>query len=112
MAMAAEPLPLETALADLQAALKRGDLAGLDALLDRVAQTAAAGIPADAATAARLRAQAAQNDRLLAATLRGLRSARRRLADLRAAKDGFSTYDAAGNRLEHRHDGDGLWRRF
>lgn len=103
---------LETALLRLQAALKAGDLTRLDALLDEVGEQAARGVPSDAATLARLRATAARNDMLLAATLRGLRSARRRLADLQAARAGFATYDAGGRRTCHPGGDSGLCKRL
>lgn len=99
--MTVDAAALEEALMGLQAALRAGDLTQLAALLDAVTETAARGVAGDAATLARLRATAAQNDRLLAATLRGLRSARRRLAELQAAQAGFATYDSGGRRTCH-----------
>jgi hypothetical protein len=68
-----------------------GLMAGMPALIEEVRATA------DGGTAARLRAEAERNAGLLQAALRGIASARRRVADLRGAAAGaFTGYDGRG----------------
>lgn len=99
------------------------DLTALEDLLDRtlacilagdigaLAATAAAteaaltGLNAmpDSGTAQRIRRKAEHNAVCLAATARGLRAAQRRVAEIRALRDGtaqLSTYDLRGQRAE------------
>ena len=49
---------------------------------------------------------------LLTASLRGLRAAQRRLAELRSLEQGFSTYDGAGLKHRHLQDRGALSKRF
>lgn len=68
-----------------------------EALLARMAPAA------DAASAQRLRAKAERNALCLAATARGLRAAQRRIAEIRALREGGArlvTYDGQGRRAE------------
>lgn len=81
-------------LADTRTALLAGDLAALSAMAERT-EAAIATLPASRAELVELQAGAARNAALLAAGLRGVRAARRRLAEI-AGYGRFSTYDAQG----------------
>ncbi|PTE16648.1 hypothetical protein [Pseudogemmobacter blasticus] len=89
--------PLETLLEDTRKALFAGDLARLAALAGETEQALFAGIAADAATAPRLRQLAEANRPLLAAAIRGVKSAQRRASEV-AGHGRFSTYDSRGQR--------------
>jgi len=92
----------------------------LEQLLDRMHAAVLAGDIRDLATAApeleavladfatlgdrglgeRLRRKAARNATCLQAAARGLRAARRRIAEIRSARDGLQTYDGHGKRTD------------
>ena len=79
-------------LDDLKAAL-----AGLEADLD---PSAVPGVPVSEKVLAGLRRKAERNAACLKGAARGLRSAHRRIAEVRAAATGLGAYDAKGKRLE------------
>jgi hypothetical protein len=86
------------ALLDEQAAaLRSGRIADLPALAERLAALVADG-PAglDPATARHLRDRVARNAGLAQAAEKGLRAARRRLAEVARAVQGGRTYDGRG----------------
>ncbi|HSF65292.1 MAG TPA: hypothetical protein VLA78_12940 [Paracoccaceae bacterium] len=87
-----------TALLDEQAtALRAGRVDALPALADRMAALVAGGLAGtDPATARRLRDRVARNASLAQAAEKGLRAARRRLADVAGAARGGRTYDGQG----------------
>lgn len=87
---------LESLLDATRAALLAGDLDGL-AGLTRQLEAALAGAALSPADLAALQLRASHNARLIAAASRGVRAARRRLAEVTACQ-GLVTYDAAGRR--------------
>ena len=87
---------LEVILDDSRAALLAGDMARL---ADLAAALADASPPAEPAALRRLRRKAERNAQLLAAALKGIRAAQRRLQDL-TGQGRSSTYDAQGQRAE------------
>lgn len=97
--MSVEPrgAALEAVLQEVYLALRAGDLAGLAELCDRT-EAALAGLPglADARSAERLRELARRNAACLDAAARGIRAARRRVAEIRDAQTGTRTYDGKG----------------
>lgn len=75
-----------------------GALPGLTARLDRELQT-----PSEPLTEARLQIihrRAERNAACLLAAQRGIRAARRRLAEIRSTASGLVTYDRSGRRAE------------
>lgn len=91
--------PLLAVLDRLHAAVMRGDLASLAVLAAEVeAQLpdGAAPVPLPQPAAERLRHAALRNAACLEAAARGVRAARRRLEETRAAAQGLRTYDMAG----------------
>jgi hypothetical protein len=89
--------PLDDLLDEAHRALLTGDLARLGQLAPQVEDQAETPATMDGATAARLRRKADRNAQLLQAALRGLRSAKERLADIRGST-ALTTYDARGNK--------------
>lgn len=89
--------PAETALDEVMAALKGGDLAGLGALVPRLEGALAT---ADPARLARLQRRGAEVAACLAAAGRGLLAARQRLAELRRGGAVLRTYDRSGRRCD------------
>lgn len=84
----------------VQTALRGGDLAALSALAEEMERACDAGIaPANAEEARLLRARADRVAAGLMAAARGLRAARRRMAEIREAKRGVTTYDGRGARV-------------
>ena len=55
----------------------------------------------DAALLAQIKAKAERNAACLVAAGRGVRAAQRRLAEIRDAAQGFSTYNGRGQRAQH-----------
>ena len=95
---------LDRTLDHVFALLRDGNLTDLQPAL---AELEAAMVAPPAATAAAtgerlagLRQKAERNAACLKAAARGLRSARRRIAEVRAAASGLAAYDAQGQRLE------------
>ena len=81
--------------------LLSGDLAGLEALAaEKVALAGSLGLAADRRDVARLGAAAQRNQRLLEAAAEGLRSAMRRVTELRNLHRGRGTYGAGGFRAD------------
>ncbi|MDR0807945.1 MAG: hypothetical protein LBE86_02260 [Gemmobacter sp.] len=104
---------VEARLDAIRTALLAGDLNSLaehEALLGvALAET---GEAPDQATRLRLRRKAAENVRLLGAVRAGLGRALRRLAELREAWTGFSTYDGRGERQMQGNPSGAMDRRF
>lgn len=88
---------LRAALADLEADLGAGQ---------------ESGAPVAEAALARLRRKADRNAACLKGAARGLRAARRRIAEVRAAATGHGAYDATGQRLDQPDAGAMINRRF
>jgi hypothetical protein len=88
---------LERLLDETHAALLQGRLADLPDLASRT-EACLAGLDPAGGLLPRLRLKAERNARCLQAAGRGLRAAHQRLADLRAAGQGHSTYDGQGRR--------------
>jgi O-methyltransferase involved in polyketide biosynthesis len=55
----------------------------------------------DKSVLTKIKNKCARNEACLLAAGRGLRSAQRRVAELRGASQGFSTYDGTGKRAQH-----------
>ncbi len=84
-------------LDESRAAIRRADFAALENLTKAI--LAAADAPgASTAELAAVKAGAARNTVLLEAAAEGLRAARRRVTDIRAARAGLATYDGRGAR--------------
>ncbi len=93
----AESQKIETTLLRVNRAVTTGDLSALASLaVDIEDDLAAFAGSADAASAQRVRQLATRNAACLDAALRGLRAARRRMADIAAAQAGVQTYDVRG----------------
>lgn len=93
------PTPLDDLLDRAQAALRRGAFDELPALSAAIEAELAVGMPRLApGTAAGLRARAERNAQCLDAAGRGLRAAARRVAEIRAIRQGLATYGAGGRR--------------
>jgi hypothetical protein len=98
--MSAEP-SLEGLLDQAYAAVMKADYAALDGIDARIAaHLTQMGAPRDAAILSRLQQKAARNAICLQAAGRGIRSAVRRLEEVRRAKLGLATYDDKGRRVE------------
>jgi hypothetical protein len=98
-------------LDDVHAAIRRGDLSQLARLTARM-EAAEDGLRhASPGELAQIRARAERNMRTLTAARRGLRAARRRIAEVLAAARGLVTYDRQGQRVEET-DARNLARRF
>ncbi|MCX7645338.1 MAG: hypothetical protein N2Z62_08600 [Rhodobacteraceae bacterium] len=91
---------LRRLLAEERAALLSGDLAALAGLIAAkeaaLESLSASGVPSDTAALERLRDQAAQNQTLLDAALRGVRSVQERLEMARSGGPPLASYDARG----------------
>jgi len=90
---------LEIILQEVYRALREGEFSRLDDLSNRTeaAMSQLSG-PLDGDSAKRLREMARRNAACLDAAARGIRAARRRLADIRDAQSGTRTYDGLGQR--------------
>jgi hypothetical protein len=95
---------LDQTLDHVFALLRDGNLTGLQPALTDIeavmVQAKGAGTVATGDTLAGLRRKAERNAACLKAAARGLRSARRRIAEVRAAATGHAAYDAQGQRLD------------
>lgn len=95
---------LEGNLDRIFALLRDGNLADLAAALSdleaALGGAPVAGVPVGERTLAGLRRKAERNAACLKGAARGLRSARRRIAEVRAAATGLGAYDARGQRLD------------
>jgi len=92
---------LERLLDRMHAAVLAGNLSDLATVAPEL-EAALAGLATldERALAERLRRKAARNATCLQAAARGLRAARRRIAEIRSARDGLQTYDGHGKRTE------------
>lgn len=100
-------------LAMIRQILLSGDLLALaeqENLLRQELQGAAGALTPD--ERARLQGQARENETLLNATRGGIRSALRRMAEIRAAATAFGTYDDAGKRQDLPHRASAVDRLF
>jgi hypothetical protein len=97
-------LRLDHTLDHIFALLREGNLDDLKGALSDLesdlAVTPVTGSPATESALAGLRRKAERNAACLKGAARGLRSARRRIAEVRAAATGLGAYDAQGQRLE------------
>jgi hypothetical protein len=89
---------IEAELDAIHAALRDGRLGDLAPQTQALEVLLAEVGPLDAADLHRLRAKAARNQTTLVAAARGIRAAGRRLAEIRAVRDGFLAYGPAGGR--------------
>ena len=92
---------IDMLLAQERAVLVRGQLDALASLAERK-EALFARLPAPeqipAARLTELRQAAERNHALIAATARGLKSVSRRMAEIRSATGGLSTYSSSGER--------------
>jgi flagellar biosynthesis/type III secretory pathway chaperone len=94
----------ETMLDQLTVAIREGDLQRIATIGPQLEQVLVALRPElDTQITERLREKACQNATLLQATAKGLRAAQRRIAEIRAAHEGLSTYNARGRRAGAGH---------
>jgi hypothetical protein len=94
-------LPLAAQLLDqVYEAMLRSDYAALPALGARL-EGVLHGPPLTEAEVQMIRRKADRNGAVLLAAQRGIKAARRRLADVRAASGSLVTYDRSGRRAEH-----------
>jgi hypothetical protein len=98
--MTAEATRLEADLDAIHAALRAGHLHDLGALTQALEATMSEVEHIDALALTRVRSKAARNASALIAAGSGVRSAVRRLAEIRAVQDGFVSYGPAGARDE------------
>jgi hypothetical protein len=108
---------LSRSLDTVHEVLRSGDLAALPAAAEgmecSLAVLAAAGArPSDAAGLAAIRRKLERNALCLQGSARGIRAARRRIAEVRAAGKGLAAYDAAGRRPSEPAAPTTLARRF
>lgn len=97
MAGADRAAALSALLDEQAAALRAGRVGELEALAGRLAALVDQGLTGtDPATARRLRDRVARNASLAQAAEKGLRAARRRLAEVAVAAQGGRTYDGRG----------------
>lgn len=92
------PDALTTALDAIHAAVTCGRFDELAALTDIMVKTEAQMQSATPAQMRHIQALATRNARCLEAAIKGVRSAQRRFAELRAARAGHATYDQHGHR--------------
>lgn len=104
---------LEQVLDRIHAAVVAGDLVQVRGLAGEV-DSLLADLPRlqDQGLADRLRAKAARNATCLQAAARGVRAARRRMTEIRAAQDGLATYDGQGKRLDLAQNAGNLTQRL
>jgi hypothetical protein len=97
-------LRLEASLDRIFAMVRGGDLGDLGAALSELeaeqGRPTMPGTLASEAILAGLRRKAERNAACLKGAARGLRSAHRRIAEVRAAATGLGAYDAKGQRLQ------------
>jgi hypothetical protein len=104
---------LEDVLMRTQQAIRTGDLAALAALAtESDAAVAAIGTLTHVEQVKRLREMAGRNALCLQAAAQGVRSARRRLAEIAAARSGMQTYDGEGHTVKIGAAGGSLKARF
>jgi hypothetical protein len=97
----ARPLGAEQVLDQVYAAMLISDYGALPALtaeLEKALQRQAK--PSTEAEVQMIRRKAERNAAVLLAAQRGIKAARRRLADIRASSSSFVTYDRSGRRAE------------
>lgn len=82
-------------------AMLRSDYAALPALGQRLEAVLQGNATLTATDLDQIRRRADRNAAVLLAAQRGIKAARRRLADVRAATNSLVTYDRSGRRAEH-----------
>lgn len=98
---------MATLLDDVHAALMAADYARLGPLTTEMeAEVSRLEGSRDAAALARVKGLAQRNAACLQAAQRGFRAARRRLAEITAARSGLVTYDIKGRRAEPNRGGE------
>lgn len=103
MTLTIADLPLSRAaqlLDQVHAALLRADYAALPAMTAALEEELAARAPWSEPQMAVIRGKATRNGACLIAAQRGVKAARRRLAEIRTAAAGLVTYDRKGRRAE------------
>ena len=88
------------AMQDMDTALRQGDFARLADLTLQLQGASLDLRQLGGTDLQRLKRLAVQNERNLSAAQRGLRAARRRLAEVMSVARGFATYDRQGHRVE------------
>lgn len=89
-------------LDQIHTAILNADFARLSSLSVAVETSLAQASPIkDAQTLQKIQGRAERNAACLLAAGRGIRAAQRRIAELRDAKQGFSTYTKSGQRAQH-----------
>lgn len=99
--MQTEPTPIEI-LDQIHSAVLMADFRALERLTPALeaSMTSAAQLP-QSGLLAQIKSKAERNAVCLMAAGRGVRAAQRRVAEMRDAALGFSTYDGRGNRAQH-----------
>ena len=92
--------PLSDLLDDVHRALRTGDFAALPGLTAAMEAAEAAPRPITAEELKQIRRLAERNARSLIAARRGIKAARRRIAEVISAARGLVTYDRQGQRVE------------
>lgn len=87
-------------LEDVQRSLRAGDLAALPRLAEAMEAAEDQARQASAEELLRIRQLAERNARTLLAARRGIKAARRRVAEVVSAARGLVTYDRQGHRVE------------
>jgi hypothetical protein len=103
---------LARALEDLHLLVRRGRLTELGGAAEALESALAGAGPVDRAGLERLQRLARRNAESLSAAARGVRAARRRLAEIRAIGAGFVAYEPDGRRDEPAGTPGRLTRRF
>lgn len=98
--MTHEATALEALLDSVHAALQSGDFAALPALTEAVGALDEMALPRDPAALQALQRRLQRNNACLMASARGLRAARRRVAEITTARAGLQTYTQAGTRQQ------------
>jgi hypothetical protein len=94
--MSTDDPALSLILDSVHGALRRGDYAALPALTLAIEEAAEALDPMGPEEVRALRAKLERNAACLLSAARGLKAARRRLAEILQAREGLSTYGATG----------------
>jgi hypothetical protein len=98
--MSRDSTALETLLDAVHTALRAGDFAALPALTMAVGALNPEALPRDPGALRALQRKLGRNDACLQASARGLRAARRRMAEIAAARVGLQTYTMGGQRQQ------------
>lgn len=103
---------LERLLDRIYGAVMAGDLSQIGAMGAEVEGLLADLPRLDATLAEKMRQKATRNAACLQAAARGVRAARRRISEIRAAQAGLATYDGQGKRMDLAQNDGQLARRY